>query len=147
LKADIWVIDFEDTWKRRRFSFGEFFGECWEKGRWGFRREMNHDRRVKVLLKVLDDFFGVFEVGLDEVEGSDAMELFTRLFDVEIESDVVLPEVFDFEEGRDDVVIGLIEYDDFPDVVSFGKDLGEELFLFLNQVNFRVVRKYHYGMS
>ncbi len=108
---------------------------------------MNHDRRVKVLLKVLDDFFGVFEVGLDEVEGSDAMELFTRLFDVEIESDVVLPEVFDFEEGRDDVVIGLIEYDDFPDVVSFGKDLGEELFLFLNQVNFRVVRKYHYGMS
>jgi hypothetical protein len=26
---------------------------------------MNHDRRVKVFLKVLDDFFGVFEVGLD----------------------------------------------------------------------------------
>lgn len=47
------------------------------------------------------------------------MELLSLLFDVEVESDVVLPEIFESEQRRDDIVVGLVENDDFPGVVGF----------------------------
>jgi hypothetical protein len=75
------------------------------------------------------------------------VELFTSLLYAEIKSDVILSKIFNFEERRDHIMIGLVENDDFPDVVSFGKDLVEKLFLLPNQVDFRVLRKYHDVMN
>ena len=42
------------------------------------------------------------------------MELFAVVFDVEVEGNVALSEVFHFEKGRVDLAIGVVEDEYFP---------------------------------
>lgn len=77
---------------------------------------MDHHRGVKVLFEVLNDLLGVLQVGLYQVNGRNPMQLLPGLLDVEIQSNIVLSEIFQFKKGRYHIMIGLVENDDFPNV-------------------------------
>lgn len=59
---------------------------------------MKHNRTVQIFIEILDNSVEVLFVGLDQIYGSDSVKLFPVLFDMEVECDVVLPEIFHFEE-------------------------------------------------
>ena len=129
LETDIGVLNFLNSWKSWWFSFCKFFGKWWEESGWWLRWEVDHHWWVQILLKILDNFFGVLEVWLDKINRSDSMKLLSCLFNVEIQCDIVLPEIFQFEKRRNDIVICLIKYNNFPCVVSFWEYLCEQVLL------------------
>lgn len=104
---------------------------------------MDDNRSVQVFLKVFCNLFDVFHVGLDDVYCSDPMELLSGLFDIEVQRDIVFPEIFESEQGGDDIMVGLVKYDDFPGVVGFGEYFGKQILLFMNKVDFRVEEGNH----
>jgi hypothetical protein len=47
----------------------------------------------------LQEYVDIFGGGLYEIDGGYSVELFSRFFEVEVQGDVVLPEIFHLEEG------------------------------------------------
>lgn len=83
------------------------------------RGKMNNDWGIKLFFKIFDNLFYIFVDRFDQIDGAYSMELLSCLFDIEVESNIVLSEIFNFEKWGYDIMIGLIENDDFPCIVSF----------------------------
>ena len=97
---------------------------------------MNNNRRVKILIKIVNNQVGIIHGGSDNVYYRNTMNLLAILVDVKVESDIVLSEVFKFHESGDNVQIELVEDDYFPDVFFFVKYLLIEVLLFFDEIDF-----------
>jgi hypothetical protein len=53
------------------------------------------------------------------------MQLLPGLLNIEIQSDIILSEILELEEGRYHVMISLVKYNDFPYVVWLREYFGE----------------------
>lgn len=70
---------------------------------------MDDDWTVEIILKILEKDIDIFRGWLYEINGGNSVELFSGFFEVKVKGDVVLPEIFHFEEGWIDLVIEVIE--------------------------------------
>lgn len=80
---------------------------------------MNWHSAIKLIFEVGENEVDVVHGGLDHVERGYTIELLTMLCDVHVEGDIMLSEIFDFEEGGEGLLIKRIEYKDLPEVVLF----------------------------
>ncbi len=71
------------------------------------------------------------------------MQLLPCLLDVEIQGNIILSEIFQLEEWRYHVMIGLVEYDDFPNVICLWKYLCKKVFLLFDKIDFWVCEGDH----
>ena len=75
---------------------------------------MNNHWTIEISNKVRTNEFDIFEGGLNEVDDGDSMKLLSMFFDVEVEGDIMIPEIFHLELWGEDVPIIAIKHNNFP---------------------------------
>lgn len=105
---------------------------------WRLRWKMYNHRWIKILFKITDDQIDIFHGRPDNINDGDAMNLLSLMVDVKVKRDIVLSEILEFHKGGDNVKIGLVEDDYFPDVFLFVEYLFIQLFLLLDQIHFNL---------
>ncbi len=96
--------------------------------------EVNDDRAVEIFLKIGEHELKIFFVGLNQVNGSDAVELLAGLLDVEVKRDVGLPEILHLEERGVDLSVELIEDEHLPKILALVVNLLEETSLLSDEI-------------
>lgn len=86
------------------------------------------------MLKILDYQFDILHSWLYNIYHSNSMYLLSQLFNIERKRDIILSEIFLFEQCRDNILIRLIINNNFPCIVAFSKYLLEQLFLLHDEV-------------
>lgn len=75
----------------------------------GFRTEVYRNRTIEILTEIINDAVDVFGGWLDEVEGSDTVQLFPPLVDVHVQCDVVLAQIYHFEQRFEGLLVECVE--------------------------------------
>ena len=134
VKPEATVFHFGNFGQRIHAFSGQSFGKSGKQVRLWFAGEVHDDRTIQILLKVVGDEIDIFESGLYEVYGSDAMELFPDIFDVEIKSDVVLTQILHLEERGVYFAVVVVEYHHLPQVLPLTVDSLQKGTLLCDQV-------------
>lgn len=112
--ANAGVLDSGDSWNKGWFFRTDIFSEGWEDVRCGLRGKMNNYWAVEIGYEIRGNEFYVLEGGLKKVDDGDSMELLSSFFDVHVEGDIMISEIFHLELWGEDVPIVAIKDYNFP---------------------------------